>query len=664
MVDFPSAVAVPSSAAYQSGAVDFSWLGDLLNKYSQGQQQQFQQQQRDLTTQQQQTFKNNFPTDANGNPDYRAITKMLAQKGDIAAIGQLGPLVQVQNSGQVSPLTAQLLGLPPQGNAAPQSPQGPQPQQNAPAPASVPARATAPAAGGGDQGGSLVDVVSAKIPDAQAGPIIAQVAKVMGVDPNATLTPGQQKRAAVLASRYAGGDTASNVNTAPTTPASSAAPGSRVDQAFTAFPPSAGAGTTAPTLNVRPNAPQAPQQPQQQAQPAQPQQLQPQQGAQQPLVPQVPFPVDPKTGQRFTDPQAAIMALNTAMMQTRNPQEVGMLKDWRDRIESSTAPVKMAGNETLVDPRTRAIIAQGPQAAAMANAEPSATLAADAERYRQTGTLPPNMGRGVQGQQQATAIRSEAVRQEVEAGGDPGTWPQRWQQFKTQGGYPDQIKDWRDGIKSGDIPPVGIPAKIRGPVTAGLEEDKFNLSKATIEWNRAQKQIQSLNGPQMTRFVGLATSVTNTIDEVKELADQMKLSGIPLLNRGELASYIQTQGNSENGQLAARYIGAVGTLKEEFANLANGGYAPTEPAWALANGQINGDYGVKELGASLDEVQRLIKYRINAVPNLSTMGPGAGDRYTPPNAGGQAAQPQAPAAGGGNVVQWVRKPDGSLGPAQ
>jgi hypothetical protein len=178
-----------------------------------------------------------------------------------------------------------------------------------------------------------------------------------------------------------------------------------------------------------------------------------------------------------------------------------------------------------------------------------------------------------------------------------------------------------------------------------LEEDKFNLSKATIEWNRAQKQIQALNGPQMTRFVGLATSVTNTIDEVKDLAEQMKLSGVPIFNRGELASYIQLNGNSTNGQLAARYIGAVGTLKEEFANLANGGYAPTEPAWALANGQINGDYGVKELGASLDEVQRLIKYRINAIPNLGTMGPGAGDRYTP-GGGSPAATPQTP--GGGN----------------
>ena len=40
------------------------------------------------------------------------------------------------------------------------------------------------------------------------------------------------------------------------------------------------------------------------------------------------------------------------------------------------------------------------------------------------------------------------------------------------------------------------------------------------------------------------------------------------------------------------------TLKEEFANLAQGGYAPTEAAWGLANSQINANYGVDQLKSS------------------------------------------------------------------
>ena len=72
------------------------------------------------------------------------------------------------------------------------------------------------------------------------------------------------------------------------------------------------------------------------------------------------------------------------------------------------------------------------------------------------------------------------------------------------------------------------------------------------------------------------------------------------------------------GQLVARYIGAVNTLKEEFSNLAQGGYAPTEATWKLANDQINGDYGVKQLGASLDEIQRLVPgYQVSRLELLA-----------------------------------------------
>jgi len=43
---------------------------------------------------------------------------------------------------------------------------------------------------------------------------------------------------------------------------------------------------------------------------------------------------------------------------------------------------------------------------------------------------------------------------------------------------------------------------------------------------------------------------------------------------------------------------------------------------------------VKQLGASLDEIQRLIRYRVQAIPGLSQLGPGAENRYT-----GQKGQP-------------------------
>jgi hypothetical protein len=201
-----------------------------------------------------------------------------------------------------------------------------------------------------------------------------------------------------------------------------------------------------------------------------------------------------------------------------------------------------------------------------------------------------------------------------------------------------------DAIISGQQPPVLTGLYGASPaVRAALAEKGFDLAKAQLEYKAAEKQIQSLNGPQMTRYSGLANSVVNTIDEVKSLADQMKNSGVPFLNKAKLDAYIQTQGNTPNGQLAAKYVGAVNTLKEEFANLANGGYAPTEPAWKLANEQINGNFGVKELHSSLDEVQRLINFRLHAIPNLQSLGPGSENRYT----GATGAKPQTGGASGG-----------------
>lgn len=194
---------------------------------------------------------------------------------------------------------------------------------------------------------------------------------------------------------------------------------------------------------------------------------------------------------------------------------------------------------------------------------------------------------------------------------------------------PEAVAAIGDAIIDGTQPPVltGLYG-MSGPVRAYVHDKNFDLAKAQIEWKRAEKQVATLNGPQMTRFVGLASSVQNTIDEVNDLAKKMDLGGIPAKNAFELKAFMNVEGNSKNGQLAARYIAAVNTLKEEFANLANGGYAPTEPAWALANQQIDGNFGVKQLGASLGEIKRLINYRIQGVPGLSKMGAGAPNRYT------------------------------------
>lgn len=209
-----------------------------------------------------------------------------------------------------------------------------------------------------------------------------------------------------------------------------------------------------------------------------------------------------------------------------------------------------------------------------------------------------------------------------------------------------------NAIIEGKQPPTTTGLYKQGAAVKGMLAKKgFDQTAAQLEWQAAQKQVQSLNGPQMTRYAGLAKSVVNTIDEIRDLAKQMDNSGVPALNALKMQAYMQTEGNSEKGQLAARYIGAVTTLKEEFANLAQGGYAPTEAAFALANQQINGNYGVKQLDASLTEVQRLIRYRLQGIPNFQTLGPDATNRYKP--GGGGDTGGHGAAAPAGKVTDWT-----------
>lgn len=208
---------------------------------------------------------------------------------------------------------------------------------------------------------------------------------------------------------------------------------------------------------------------------------------------------------------------------------------------------------------------------------------------------------------------------------------------------PDTVQQIGDGVISGKLPPdLSRLYGMSGPVQAYLSQKGFNLTQADLEFQSAKKQVQSLNGPQMIRFVGLASSVNNTIEEVRRLSQQMQFSGIPALNHIQLMSYVQTEGNSKKGQQAAQYLAAVNTLKEEFANLAQGGYAPHEAVWALANQQINGNYGIDELNSSLTEIRRLINYRLQGIPGIGQLGPGAVNPYTGYTGAGAGSSEQDP----------------------
>ena len=408
-------VNAPGGLSYGAPLVDFGIIGNLGNTYYQGQQNRFQQQQNQRQQDIANAFPGGLPLDPNGQPDYAKIMQVLAAKGGIEDAIRLAPTAaQAADRSQASQLSPLLGGV----SAAP--PAAPAAVPAVAQPVSLPAPANLAPTGGGDQPGSVVDIVSAKLPqDSQtAGAVIVNIAKAVGVDPNAALTPEQSARAARMIDNYvartSARTTAGGTATAPA--AAAGTPNARVADAFGSPPPAVAAQ---PPAQVAPQAPvAAPQVP-------------PRDQGGQRIVPQVPLP------RGFTDPQQAIMALrNEAARLGVNPYAAGQVKElnaWADRIENSLQPVKVGQAETIMGPDGR-VIYQGPLAAAYGSRTGSPqTLDADAERYRQTGTLPPNMGRGIQGQQEAQQIRTRATEQELALGGDPAAWPTRWQEYRARG---------------------------------------------------------------------------------------------------------------------------------------------------------------------------------------------------------------------------------------
>lgn len=139
-------------------------------------------------------------------------------------------------------------------------------------------------------------------------------------------------------------------------------------------------------------------------------------------------------------------------------------------------------------------------------------LDADAERYRQTGTLPPNMGRGIQGQQQATQIRERATELEIAQGGDPTQWPLRWQEFKARGAGLSR-EQGAIGQRAGAIAVSVDEADRTIPIVRKLAERSAGKGVAT--WNAIENKWQVESGDRnFQEYVTQLNSLVNIYGRV------------------------------------------------------------------------------------------------------------------------------------------------------
>lgn len=218
----------------------------------------------------------------------------------------------------------------------------------------------------------------------------------------------------------------------------------------------------------------------------------------------------------------------------------------------------------------------------------------------------------------------------------------------------DKNEEYRQEIR--DILPE-IASGRQSPRLTGLYGDKrllaqqeaakmgINLEQLALQERTAEALTRTLNSQQRATMFAYGDRFLRTTERVRDLAGQLNLDSMPVLNWGKLTAL--AQGSGPQSQLAARYLDQVKNAQEELSVLMRAGYAPTNLTLEFSNNQIDENQNVKNLQAQIDEEQKVVEFTMNAfsrqgagvlgptVPNVYT---GGNAPITPPTAG-----PQAPA---------------------
>lgn len=186
------------------------------------------------------------------------------------------------------------------------------------------------------------------------------------------------------------------------------------------------------------------------------------------------------------------------------------------------------------------------------------TLAMDAWRYLTDGTLPPNMGRGVQGTAQATKIRNESARL-----------------AKEMGMQPDEIRMAQLNSKT-QVQAIGQLAKARA---------------------------------QILQFEKTANMNADLALEASERVDR---TGVPVLNRWIQAGRTAIAGDVE----ALKFNAATETFVSEYARVMSGGYGAaqtTEGAQQRAHGLLNTAHNKDQFRGVIGQLKREMGNRVKAL---------------------------------------------------
>ena len=178
-----------------------------------------------------------------------------------------------------------------------------------------------------------------------------------------------------------------------------------------------------------------------------------------------------------------------------------------------------------------------------------------------------------------------------------------------------------DAIESGDQPPEmkGL-YRYGGAVRGELAKRKFDLTKATRDWQSTIKTINGLNSTQQVRMRQALDSVEMSLPAVQELSNEMKRTGFKDVNWVTVNAALKGVGKERD--VATKYIGQINLMKDELAQGFMGGGVPTDRAFKLADDILEPFYGKQQFDASMKQLAYNLKIRKTAIQGISPLGIG------------------------------------------
>jgi hypothetical protein len=188
----------------------------------------------------------------------------------------------------------------------------------------------------------------------------------------------------------------------------------------------------------------------------------------------------------------------------------------------------------------------------------------------------------------------------------------------------EEIQSTAQGVMNGNLAPDLAQVssfRDRSRISSALNKDGFNLPAAQSEWKATQRFLNSMNSEKQTRLRQAIGSTRQALDHLKEINQEYSRSSLAPLNYLQL----KAQANSGN-ELAVKYLGQLNIIQDELAQVFMGGNSPTEKALDLAKNMLSSNWSAGQLNASIDTIDKNLKYRENAI-NAAMPFTGGENRY-------------------------------------